>query len=284
MKTFVDAERGGTVFLADSALDVARYAGTPATHNHYRTEPDWAGHPGLTSVERTEACFLAPWPEGLDTVRAMADRLRHAVPEPRTIRRRPRWSDEDGEVDCERAIRGDEEYMRQSRRTASAGPSSVAVILQVGGAASRHHTELFWRGAAGAAVCELLEEAGYSCEVWCYQHTHSAAASWAVPRDGWIQWRVKEAGDVLDMDTLAKSVSGWFFRSAILGTIAHIPFKVRRGYGWTKDSSLTSKSWFDYMDVSAGFRRFAIPTVYDFDAAVAGAVALLESLEREVPI
>ncbi len=128
----------------------------------------------------------------------------------KVIRRRRTWSSDSGdEVDNDR-LRAGQDYWSSCARQASAGCPVVTIITNVTASANRKPDEILWRGAKGAVLANLLENAGYRVEFWGVQYVHPGYKDGAGLFGG---VRIKRADQPLDIATLINAVSGWFYRT-----------------------------------------------------------------------
>lgn len=156
------------------------------------------------------------WVEGMQTYESMMSELQgEHLPAPQSIRRKRRWSEEDGdEVNVDRLMRG-QAYWDQSHRDHRPGPLNVTLITDVATSACVNHMDILWRGAAAVLLTELLEKAGYRVEMW--------AATWCLNshrngRGTLIATNYKRSGDPLDVSTLINGISGWSYRIVYFGS------------------------------------------------------------------
>lgn len=183
--------------------------------------------PGVRALKRKEfvgryfntwsdvySAAMSAWPEGMDTVQRMVRELEDdsSVPKPVSRRRRPRFSEDDGdELDYDR-LRSGQPFWRTSRRQSTRGPQTVTIVVDVNARSAIEHSNILWRGAAAIAMTHVLEQAGFRVELWTAHRTEHAYT------DGSNHMHVvclKRAGDPLDAGTLVSAVSGWFLRSVM---------------------------------------------------------------------
>jgi hypothetical protein len=281
-----DDELHGVVILGDTALSMVRTARACCEGNRRAAStnagfglPRWTGRE-LADWAALEESFGRPWAEGLATIREFRDELAAAnLPTPKTRKRRARWSDTEGEIDPDRVLAGEPAFYRDVKRDDIHGPTTITILCQMGGVCKVAARDLFWRGAAAAALVDILEAAGYSCEVvvWsradgCYDHGQP---------DVFRSFRLKEAGDPLDLDTLACGLSSWFFRLVMLG----VTYAANVVGQTPSDGKGTTNHYLGgyrkYLDVDDGKARvLELGGVYSRDEALAAARAALESLTQ----
>lgn len=125
---------------------------------------DWFG--GFNS--RDEACQILTggWQDGTERGSAISLSLQGAIEAVEAIRRRPKWG-EDGDSLCvDRALRGDWDVAFQSSALLRTNGTRIVTIAGAfGGNCNRTAEQLFWNGIQIAVVSDLLESAGYQCEI-----------------------------------------------------------------------------------------------------------------------
>lgn len=132
--------------------------------SRYRANSDWFG--GLTCRKDAEHLIDYGWREGTERGSAISLSLEGTIAAVEAIRRRPKWGDE-GDMLCpDRAMRGDWDIAFQSSGFLRTNGSKIVTIVGAfGGNCDRSAEELFWNGVQIAVVTDVLEGAGYQCEV-----------------------------------------------------------------------------------------------------------------------
>lgn len=229
MQKIMDKENRARVLLFDTPselLDVNHKHQKAGANGHkYLNRTSFAGR-RIWSWEEMDQMYHTPWPEGRKSIEAMLEKIASMdLPEPKDVRRRQRWDDDHGEINVDRYLAGDEMFFRRAKRKTSHGPKVVSIIVPIGANCNSSAQQIFWRSAAIIAAVEKLEEFGYSCEVTGFWH--SAGCYTGGRRDDWmggdaafVSFRVKEAGEDLNLDTVTNSLSTWFFRTAIFGVVS----------------------------------------------------------------
>lgn len=233
MRQLYDADLRGYGSFYDSAEDMLASA---QANRGRRTYPafsrgGWTGM-DLRSWDDARAKLNSPWPEGREKVATVMSEIAEAkLPSPVSKARKQRWSEDDGEVSSDRVLAGESEYYRETYRASKTGTQNVTVLTNYGGVASHSSESLFWSSAAAIAVVDLLEEAGYSCEIWAYNWSTRAFDNGA---DFFSAIHLKEAGNPLDIESLMTVTSGWWFRTVGLSVFDDVPGQASSGgYGST---------------------------------------------------
>jgi hypothetical protein len=178
------------------------------------TESSFVGRK-FASWDDVRQAIRSPWPEGAARVEKMAEALRWAdLPQPRSIRRKPRFSEDGGDELCMDRYQEGRPFWRTAKREWSIGPSVLTIAVQIGAPAYRRSEELFWRGACAIALAGLLEEAGYSVELWAYSYSQKVFTN---GHNAFQAVRVKDGSDRIDVHALATATAGWYFRTMIFG-------------------------------------------------------------------
>lgn len=238
-----------------------------------------AGHGRVSSWEQLATAVNSVWTEGLDRVREMAAELsRCSLPEPTTVRRTRRWSENDGELDVDRVLGGEPAFFRESYRTRRVGCTTITVLCQVGASSGTTNDQLLWRGTATVATVDLLEAAGYSCDVWAWNLADRALLS--KNHRVFTATRLKEAGEPVDIDRLAKGMSPWLYRTAGLLSY-HLAGEVCTSYGGSNEQG--REDWFaGHTEVGRGGRVLWVPRVLGKAAAVKATAEAVEKIESGV--
>ncbi len=188
------------------------------------------------------------------------------MPKPKSIKRKGHWSDTDGEVDVDRAMKGEPDMYRLVKRERVAGPTSVALVANVDCPGMVNKTGLFYRSMAAIALTDILENLGYSVELWMW-----CLGGGVYPRPHDKQFTaccMKQAGDPVDKSALCDTLSAWFCSEGIFGTFPIVANC--QGYGYAmegednaktlKDSGL--RGWERHLDISQNVMAVPVPAVY----------------------
>ena len=146
----------------------------------------WMG--GLHSWQEAATILEKGWPEGAERLRVLAGKLAGHIPQAKSLKRRLAWADDGDEVCRDRLQSGQlEQCWRTMRRLPFVAPHTVAIETEWGGHFRQTAEELFWQGAAAAALTDILEEAGYRAEVYA-----NTVIRWK-GHQHWVRVKVKEA-------------------------------------------------------------------------------------------
>lgn len=150
------------------------------------------------------------WPEGLRQIQKLADSIKTLVAAKATLKSDTFYSTSGACVDVGRYLSGEPEDMLEFEMTESAGKKIFTVTLNVAASACVHADTLYNRGAAVIALVDLLEKAGYSCEIMAVdpRERNGKLCVVRVP--------VKVAGQHLDQDRLAFAVASPSFLRRLL--------------------------------------------------------------------
>lgn len=172
----------------------------------------------IHNVDHAAKLADSEWPEGLKMIDSLLDKVRGVeFAKPEAIRRVSSWSEDHGdEVDLDR-FRAAQPYWRTTERKQRPGPVNKTIVVNSCDSMKTQSQAITWRGVAAIVLTELLEEAGYRCDIHCavssddsYTDKHTYAMS----------VMVKGSGDPIDRSSLANVMSGWFFRGITLPGIA----------------------------------------------------------------
>lgn len=174
-------------------------------------DPWWKTITGLTNWKDLLAKCQTPNPEVDDTVREMIDGIEGSeIPEPQVVKRRPRYNEFGGDEICMDRLRSGQPFWRGMTRSQSHGTQNKRIIIDVSTGANVPTGDVYWRGAAGLAVTEMLEKAGYQVEIWV---VNTSRNSYTNGQANCLATMVKGANDNLDIDSISTVISGWFYRS-----------------------------------------------------------------------
>jgi len=154
---------------------------------------------GLRSSAEAAAIFTTDgWQDGEQRARreVATMNLGTLVPEATSVRRRRVIGDAGDDVRVEAALAGNWDRAFESRaRRATRQPVALSIGCAFGAGAAVSHEQLFWSGVQMAALCDLLEDAGYRIELRALK-----ANRW--PSAIHLQdWTVKHADQPLRWDT-----------------------------------------------------------------------------------
>ena len=138
-------------------------------------------------------------------------------------------------------------------------------------------TDIYWRAAAGIAAVDLLEAAGYSVEVVAWWRSENSYPNKDRDWDCFASIRLKDAGEVLSVESLANGLSGWYFRTVMFAVL-------RSKVGWTCGLGRTRptiEGYEEHLDVSQGTRKVFMGSPTTREEAVAAALKLIAEVQRD---
>lgn len=280
MRQIFDRELNSHVTIFESAEEMVHAC---EAHRGQRTIPllsrhssSWVGR-DIQSWDGVRRELRAPCPIERGQVERIKEKLDAAkLPSPVSRARKHHWSEDDGEVDSDRVLRGESDFYRETYRTQKTGTQHVSILINTGGAASRSTESLFWSCAAATAVVDRLEEAGFTCEVWIY---YVVIGAFETGRHFSYMMRTKDAGEPLNIETLISVGSAWFFRTAGLGTEDDVPHECTvSGYGaYVRDHI---GDWQKHIDAGSAV-VVELPSADNFNAAVHVATQAIEAVNNQ---
>jgi hypothetical protein len=279
---YIDQELQGHVLKFSGPLemaDAAYEANAPKGDDSFWPVPqiNFPGRQGYT-WDAFKSFLRQPWPEAVKMIRKVSDAIRAAeLPMPMSVKRRHRWSDSDGEVDLDRALRGEPEMYRQTYRTRVRAPTNVAMLCNMDDASNVNPSGLFFRSACAIAVADILEEHGYAVEMhlWC---RGKGVYPDPLPNQ-FSTCLLKAAGDPVDMDALGDSMSGWFAYHAVMASLAACPVAPKDIGEMLDDPG----PWQKHMDITDGIREVKVPIIYSrswFDVVGSGIEVAIETARK----
>lgn len=262
MRCFKDYERNARVCILDSlselldrAADEYKSAGRDSVGGH------WEGRT-FANVESFRTALNRPWEEGLAVMESYRQMLDKQLPEPQDRRRRNRYNDGGGDLDVNRMLSGDPVMFRAPQRIRMTAPTNVALVCNTGGNGGHSSESLSWRGAATVATVDLLEAAGYSCEVWLWNYSVNQFRG-SCP-DWFFACRAKACGEPFDPDTLLNGMASWYFRLGNMKARQHPDFGGdSRGYGCARSVHHLMKGLDSHMDITGNVTRIDLEAPMD---------------------
>ena len=152
----------------DKTLDL------PPKYEVIHARPAYTFH-GVQSLSELEGYLDRGWPEGEKYARSTLKAL--SIPRTKTVRRRKTRGDFGDHLDIQRVYAGSlDTAWERTERTYAEGRLGrhVTLLVNIGALASRHKSDLFWRGAVTMVLADELEKAGRRCEVVAYSWARGA--------------------------------------------------------------------------------------------------------------
>jgi hypothetical protein len=273
----------GPIELIDSAIRDMQRADIPAIFRAI-CPCDWPGRKARTWQDLKN--FLGkPWPEATARVKYVQDKCKEGgLPEPMSAKRKGRWSESEGEVDVDRALRGEGELYRQVKRDLVHSPTNIALVTNLDGDLIVNPSGLWFRSTACIAVTDILESLGYSVEVWAWCRGYRVYP--APDGNQFTAVRIKEFGAPVDMDSMCDTLSSWFTTEAVFGAFTCSPVKpISIGAPVSANQNPTSLEnsgiggWLKHLDLSEGVTAIPVPRVRgSLDTAVECARSMLTKI------
>ncbi len=203
----IELKNGGEIWQFDS---VAEVTGFSAAAKFMSLSEGFVGE-DLQSWDAVQKRTERDWAEGMYTLNQFVERLRKMeIPEIKSHKRKVQFNDHEGdEVDYDRLYSG-QAFYRKSERESVEGSTIVTVVIDTTTPAHKDSTNILWRGAAAIALTEILEEKGYSVNLWVVNGTELYEGS---SRPIMTACCLKRCSDPLDSSTLINTVAGWFYRT-----------------------------------------------------------------------
>lgn len=203
---------------------------------------DWFGVSGWKALDAMQK-IQRGWPEMLVKLRSMLDKLprdievAHSVVE--TRRRKRQRSDHGDTLDMHRVWGGQldtawERPMRVPRLNVSQRHASVFINL---GARASEGEDLLWRAAAAMLICDILQRAGRSVEIWCGS-VGVEVCEFGGPSKVICAMRVKEYTQPLNEEILAAMLTAGFHRTYGFLMRMCCPYSVSYGMGLSVNGGL----------------------------------------------
>lgn len=236
---------------------------------------------GLKSAEEGARIFTADgWQAGADRARAELPFLPLAdlAPEAVAMKRRRTFADAGDSLRIDAAMAGnwDRAWETRARRT-SRQPVTLSIGCAFGGNSEIDHNAMFWNGLQMAALCDLLENAGWRIELRALK-ANDVNGKQVHAQD----WTVKQADQPLRMDTT-------------LALFGHAG--VYRTFGWAgnKASAFRAPSTGGSVQTGATMRKtfdrltraglipplsLIVPPAYTYNALLANIRAAMDAIRQ----
>lgn len=191
----------------------------------------WLGRNDIKDADRLRKVARGTWDDGMRRVKSVLDELSGVeLPTPRSIRRVNVWREDDGDMNLDRYMAGDDAFRSPVRRDMT-GPQFLTILVQIGANACTGADTMFWRGAAALVLMDVLERQGYATEIIAYDYGRMTLEEGDLVCATWV----KRAESQPDMSVLVNVVSPWWFRTANFGSYHLVP-------GCTPSSNYGSES------------------------------------------
>lgn len=139
------------------------------------------------------------------------------LPKPKSHRRRRTYSEHDGDgIDVDR-LRSGQAFWQATQRREVTQSSTCTIIGDATTSGGRDVKTIIWKGAAAVVATRILERAGYRVQLW---HVLNAGRSFTNGDDSLIAVQLKKHREPLNVSSIAKVVSGWYFRSVMMPVIS----------------------------------------------------------------
>jgi len=199
----------GSVADMAALLDVANIP----EHNHDRWRGNVAdlanasgsfretAYGGIASITEAQDIFERQgWQTGADRARAEIPSLSLGdfAPEAVAMKRRRTFADAGDTVRVEAAMAGNWDQAYETRtKKATRQPVTLSVGCAFGGPGEITHEEMFWTGLQMAALCDVLEGAGWRIELRALKANNFGSTGKVHAQD----WTVKQSDQPLRLDT-----------------------------------------------------------------------------------
>jgi hypothetical protein len=269
---FTDNELGGQAMIWDGPYGLIKAAqeinNGPEPYLS-KVNVNFPGRKGK-SWNDLEGFFHSPWVEALARVQYVQDAIRASgMPEPKSVKRKPYINETAGEVDIDRAMKGDPEYFRSFRRQSTKSPTSIALVTNLDSPASVNPSGLFFRSTACIAATDILEELGFSVEIWVWCRGDNVFKK--PNHRQFTAIRLKKQGEQCDKAALVETLSAWYTEYAIVGSIPACGVETNdESYGDVVRANTYPTSiddcgigeWKKYLDIEQGVTAIPVPMVW----------------------
>lgn len=219
----------------------------------------------IRTWEEAQAFAKSQWEKGLKVMTRFITRLKEVtLPEIKNSKRTIVWGPTGDEMDLEKFMAGEVNCWKTYKRESTEGPATVTIFIDTSTEFHRQSEDILWRGAAAIALAHILEEKGYSCEIFVVNGSRLFSYEGTAVMTACC---LKRCGDPIDQATLVNTVAGWFYRTVTFTLLDTICAKMNKerasGYGNVYSPNAT-----DLDQISNDKVRIYSSGVFSFDGAV----------------
>lgn len=237
IQTITKNENGGetveNIFTSLQDLEVAEIPDINKEQAERRIfnqdRPNWFGPKGFNTFSDVQKAVNKGWPDGVKKARKLGKDIE--VPPVKSIRRRRIRGDRGDTLDIHAVNSGafDKAWTRRGKRETSA-PPQLTMAVNLTANYTIKATALYWRGAAALKLAEMLEDSGYSLEIWAFDSTSKAFGENSSNKNR-NAYLLKESGQQI-------------FANSLISTIGLAGFF--RGYGFKAINLINAKTCINY--------------------------------------
>lgn len=272
----------GIAFVTEGVWDLVestiKGAKTKKWYNYALRSEFWNGR-RFESWDDLMTVMKTPDPKTVEEISLIMDEFRTEIREmPITIKRKRHWNKSVGNVSVPRAIGGNPNFMCRYNRQKHTGPKNIVLVYNMDATYDMRPESMRWSGIAMAAAVDLLEDAGYLCELWVTKA--GKVTFYGNHPNSFVSARVKGASDTLDLDLLGKVFSPWFLRLAMFGIRLNCPPNVDKGQlagVWYGYPDLWETR---YMDATTGVYKTRVTSTRDRTAAINMVTSLIRKMNE----
>lgn len=233
------------------------------------------------SIDKLIKMVDEPWKEGLDRITEMIAEVEDQIKiKPRSVRRRRKWDEDDGDEVCNDRLRSGQPYWAKMPKRLSVGPRRVTVVSDVTTSAHVDSNNILWRGAVSIILCDLLEDSGYKVELYgvnCCDSAYDAGSSGKSGCGCLVSARLKAFHEPLDKAAIVNGLSGWFYRTVFFGAMgeSHCGRRADSGLGYPRPISENVLT-----EVTDDAKAIVVEDVWRKEAAIKLIVDTIEKINR----
>lgn len=200
--------------LFDADRDAMGQDATMISRGNGSYARSWYGVESADNLSGVVSCIVARGDQGTTdrVVKAQREAQDLQIPAAREIKNVLKSRRVVGQrFDLERVLANDPKPWSRFERANTQGSKIVSFYVPMGGTADRSAKEIAWSPVAAVVLADLLEAAGYRVEIW--------AASRARQHKGVLlslRAKLKDAGDTLDINSIARVAHPSIFRAVYL--------------------------------------------------------------------
>lgn len=204
----------GEMFIFDSVKAIEDYI-DPTLYD-FKDQSFVFGRSGdgreIRSWHDFKAFAAQSWERGYRVFQEFVTRLTDAaLPDVKSKKRKTTYGEEGDDVDFERMRQG-EAFYKKTEREDSMGVTTMTIIIDTTTPGCVASDDILWRGAVAIALAKVLEEKGWSVEIWV---VNGSTLYDDEDTSVYTSCCLKRCTDPLDTSTLINTISGWFYRTGI---------------------------------------------------------------------
>jgi hypothetical protein len=180
------------------------------------TDPKWRGLPKpVKTWEQLTELVQSVWVKGVNLYESFRPQIESVdLPQPVSMKRKRRFNNVSGEVDIDRAMKGEQDLFVEAKRSSIHGPAAYRIVIPMSYSSSVDEADIIWATVSAAVMADVLEDSGRQCEIhMVFGGLGSYPSNPEGIRHSFEAVCCKETNDPLDIVSIMNATSAWFFRT-----------------------------------------------------------------------